>query len=56
MDRKDIKMLVKKWFDIYDDESLDYKSEVENREKFSSYKAAVTEAGVVRYVTAPSTA
>ena len=25
MDRKDIKMLVKSWWDIYNDESLDYK-------------------------------
>lgn len=27
MDREDIKMLVKKWWDIYDDESLDLKPE-----------------------------
>ncbi|KAI3448461.1 hypothetical protein Pfo_005126 [Paulownia fortunei] len=26
MDREDIKMLVKKWWDIYDDEKLDYKT------------------------------
>ena len=25
MDREDIKMLVKKWWDIYNDESLNYK-------------------------------
>lgn len=25
MEREDIKMLVKKWWDIYDDTSLDYK-------------------------------
>lgn len=25
MEREDIKMLVKKWWDIYNDESLDYK-------------------------------
>lgn len=26
MEREDIKMLVKKWWDVYDDESLDYKN------------------------------
>ncbi|CAL9003201.1 unnamed protein product [Prunus brigantina] len=26
MEREDIKMLVKKWWDIYDDESLDFKN------------------------------
>lgn len=26
MDREDIKMLVKKWKDIYEDKSLDYKN------------------------------
>ena len=26
MDREDIKLLVKKWWDIYNDESLDYKN------------------------------
>ncbi|KAG7969450.1 hypothetical protein I3843_07G031800 [Carya illinoinensis] len=32
MDREDIKMLVKKWWDIYNDESLDYKNSVASRE------------------------
>lgn len=27
MEREDIKMLVKKWWDIYDDTSLDYKND-----------------------------
>lgn len=27
MDREDIKMLVAKWWDVYNDESLDFKAE-----------------------------
>ncbi|KAL2941701.1 Galactinol synthase 2 [Bienertia sinuspersici] len=53
MDREDIKMLVKKWFDIYNDESLDYKLEVESEQPF---RAALSKAGVLHYVTAPSAA
>jgi len=57
MDRQDIKMLVKKWFDIYEDESLDYKPEAEvPQPKFEAFKAALSEAGVVHYITAPSAA
>ena len=41
MDREDIKMLVKKWWDIYNDGSLDYKG---------------VEAGAVKYSPAPSAA
>ncbi|KAK3415363.1 hypothetical protein EUGRSUZ_H00906 [Eucalyptus grandis] len=65
MQREDIKMLVKKWWDIYEDESLDYKkkaavaaaaqgeAEPVNMEPFF---AALSEAGEVQYVTAPSAA
>lgn len=63
MDREDIKMLVKKWWDIYEDESLDYTESaaavvnaaegVDNRQP---YRAALSKAGVVHYVTAPSAA
>lgn len=52
MDREDIKMLVKKWFDIYNDESLDYKPE----QKLQPFREALSEAGAVQYFTAPSAA
>ena len=64
MDREDIKMLVKKWWDIYNDESLDFKGlpaaaadadEVEAVAK-KPIRAALAEAGTVKYVTAPSAA
>jgi len=54
MDREDIKMLVKKWFDIYNDESLDYKAEPKQR--LQPFREALTEASAVRYFTAPSAA
>ncbi|KAI6694568.1 hypothetical protein NL676_022278 [Syzygium grande] len=76
MQREDIKMLVKKWWDIYEDESFDYKNcpraaaavagagagagagaeagaEPVNMEPFI---AALSQAGAVHYVTAPSAA
>ncbi|KMS96862.1 hypothetical protein BVRB_8g199380 [Beta vulgaris subsp. vulgaris] len=57
MDREDIKLLVNKWLDIYNDESLDYKPEVEaHRRKLQPFKAALSEAGVLHYVSAPSAA
>jgi len=65
MDREDIKMLVKKWWDIYNDESLDFKGlpfspadaddEVEAVAK-KPLRAALAEARTVKYVTAPSAA
>ena len=60
MDREDIKMLVKKWWDIYNDKSLDYKrtnnsSPIEGETgKFTA--AALSEAGVVHFIAAPSAA
>uniref|UniRef100_A0A2N9JBX0 Hexosyltransferase n=1 Tax=Fagus sylvatica TaxID=28930 RepID=A0A2N9JBX0_FAGSY len=60
MQREDIKMLVKKWWDIYNDESLDYKKPVEaaNGEavKMQPFLAALSEVDAVQYVTAPSAA
>ncbi|KAK7278037.1 hypothetical protein RJT34_23059 [Clitoria ternatea] len=52
MEREDIKMLVKKWWDIYEDESLDYNNPV-NVDKFT---AALLEAGGIKFVPAPSAA
>ncbi|KAF8042506.1 hypothetical protein BT93_A0977 [Corymbia citriodora subsp. variegata] len=61
MDRDDIKMLVKMWWDIYDDESLDYKNivardEAAKKTKWYRFLAALTEAGAFRFITAPSAA
>ncbi|KAL6278459.1 hypothetical protein ACE6H2_022060 [Prunus campanulata] len=65
MEREDIKMLVKKWWDIYDDESLDFKNIVAAAEAGNgadqvdlqqAFKAALSEAGVVNFITAPSAA
>ena len=71
MEREDIKMLVKKWWDIYNDESLDYKNivvpanattptpvlpEPVPRVSLESFLAAISEAGVVPHVRAPSAA
>ncbi|WKA02646.1 hypothetical protein VitviT2T_020807 [Vitis vinifera] len=54
MDREDIKMLVKKWWDIYNDESLDYRNSSANGQPFT---AALSEAGVVHhFITASSAA
>jgi inositol 3-alpha-galactosyltransferase len=62
MDREDIKMLVRKWWDVYNDETLDFKGladmsadEVEAAAK-KPLRAALAEAGTVKYVTAPSAA
>ncbi|GLT40987.1 hypothetical protein SLA2020_150790 [Shorea laevis] len=60
MDREDIKMLVNKWWDIYNDESLDYKNYVVSGEKGvvsrQPVQAALSEIGVVRHFSAPSAA
>ncbi|XP_062003569.1 galactinol synthase 2-like [Rosa rugosa] len=64
MEREDIKMLVKKWWDIYDDESLDYKNCIGAAESgngteqvnLQPFMAALSEAGDVRFVTAPRAA
>ncbi|GMN52250.1 hypothetical protein TIFTF001_021405 [Ficus carica] len=62
MQREDIKMLVKKWWDIYNDDSLDYKKPVGATEgdaepvNMQPFIAALSQAGAVKYVTAPSAA
>lgn len=70
MQREDIKVLVKKWWDIYNDKSLDYmrkpqspavatnatdcdQAEAVNMQPFLD---ALSEAGAVQFVTAPSAA
>jgi len=52
MEREDIKMLVKKWWDIYEDETLDYSNSL-NAERLT---AALLEAGGLNYIPAPSAA
>ncbi|KAK2640023.1 hypothetical protein Ddye_027818 [Dipteronia dyeriana] len=72
MQREDIKMLIQKWSDIYNDESLDYKnySAVDASEEAAGNEAgedgdaaglqpfmvALSEAGEVPYISAPSAA
>lgn len=57
MEREDIKLLVKKWWDIYEDESLDYKNAVPaDHGKLGSIIAAMTEDEVVHQRNAPSAA
>lgn len=60
MDREDIKMLVKKWWDIYNDQSLDYKNFIgdgpKKQETFQQFVEALSEAGVLQHVKAPSAA
>ncbi|XP_072975506.1 galactinol synthase 2-like [Typha angustifolia] len=53
MDREDIKVLVDKWWDIYNDASLDYKGPAVAG---VVVRVALSEAGDVHYVTAPSAA
>ncbi|CAL0300143.1 unnamed protein product [Lupinus luteus] len=48
MQREDIKMLVKKWWDIYDDETLDYN----NASNMDKLKVAINEAGGVEFIAA----
>ncbi|KAF0907604.1 hypothetical protein E2562_018409 [Oryza meyeriana var. granulata] len=55
MDREDIKMLVNKWWDIYNDESLDYKDD-DADEARQPMRTALAEAGAVKYFPAPSAA
>lgn len=58
MQREDIKMLVKKWWDIYNDASLDFKAEQTTEEgtiSKSSILASLPEPAV-SYIPAPSAA
>lgn len=63
MDREDIKMLVQKWWDIYEDATLDYKCTYpvmedgeEEMELVAGLKEALSEAGRVKIIPAPSAA
>ncbi|GAB2230622.1 hypothetical protein Droror1_Dr00014901 [Drosera rotundifolia] len=60
MDRDDIKMLIKKWREIYHDSSLDYKPEEERKKaeavKRKPLRSALKNVGAFTYVTAPSAA
>lgn len=63
MDREDIKMLVSKWWDIFNDESLDYKgpavdddgAEVVDQAR-EPLRQALAEAGAAKFFPAPSAA
>ncbi|KAK7392104.1 hypothetical protein VNO78_20531 [Psophocarpus tetragonolobus] len=52
MEKEDIKVLVKKWWDIYEDETLDYNNPL-NVDKFTT---ALLEVGEVKFIPAPSAA
>ncbi|KAK4424505.1 Galactinol synthase 2 [Sesamum alatum] len=61
MDREDIKMLVNKWWDIYNDHTLDYNPTIAGAPAAAAaaepqLTAALTEAGVVHFIAAPSAA
>lgn len=60
MDREDIKMLVKKWWEVYEDESLDYqnvlKSQTKQETNLTPLISVLSEAEVVNHITAPSAA
>lgn len=62
MDREDIKMLVKKWWDIYNDPCLDYNpvadppTEATAAVDMKPFREALSKAGALNYVTAPSAA
>lgn len=60
MDREDIKMLIKKWWDIYDDASLDYHSPAAAAANPAGIgadgEAQKLKVGAVRYIPAPSAA
>jgi inositol 3-alpha-galactosyltransferase len=63
MQRDDIKMLVKKWWDIYNDSSLDYNKNLSGNDEAQTngvenepFVQALCEVGRVQYVTAPSAA
>ena len=60
MDREDIKMLVSKWWDIYHDESLDFKAEnpvaAENDTFLRSSIMASIQEPKISFIPAPSAA
>lgn len=62
MQREDIKMLVQKWWDIYTDESLNYKKPIAGVDgetepvNLKPFIDALSSAGAVEFVAAPSAA
>ena len=62
MDREDIKMLVKKWWDIYNDPTLDYNPVLDPPTQTGTalhikpFREALSQADAVTYITAPSAA
>lgn len=64
MQRDDIKMLVQKWWNIYNDPSLDYDKQFngaapaqrDNGVGIEPFVQALSEVGQVQYITAPSAA
>ncbi|TVU14957.1 hypothetical protein EJB05_38454, partial [Eragrostis curvula] len=50
MEREDIKTLVQKWSDIYDDASLDYQQATDDDDAHQPLRQALSEAGSVKYV------
>ena len=50
MEREDVKMLVRRWWEVYSDEGID------RLQTPAAALAAVSDAGVVHYITAPSAA
>lgn len=56
MEREDIKMVVKKWWDIYDDESLDYKNTISDDLKADPLIKALSEAAAADHMNAPPAA
>ncbi|XP_044480694.1 galactinol synthase 1-like [Mangifera indica] len=59
MDREDIKMLVEKWWDIYNDESLDFKAEDHAPEKETFSRTSIMSImpkSAISYIPAPSAA
>ncbi|KAL0335398.1 UNVERIFIED_CONTAM: Galactinol synthase 2 [Sesamum radiatum] len=57
MDRADIKMLVERWWDIYNDEALDFTTDVRPASESSKLASTLAEAEVVvQYISASSAA
>lgn len=59
MDREDIKMLVEKWWDIYNDESLDFKAEDHAPEEETFSRTSIMSTmpkSAISYIPAPSAA
>jgi inositol 3-alpha-galactosyltransferase len=58
MDRRDVKMLVEKWWDVYNDDSLDYKGPalLSPTSQNKGALATIPEKRLARVVRAPSAA